>query len=104
MGQVAWYANPVALLAAVLLILRRRKLSVICAILALLISLDTFSLYDKKISADEGDVNHLYLKRVREGAYVWQASIGVLLVGALVIRSRQVQTTGTVARLSESGR
>jgi hypothetical protein len=43
------------------------------------------------------------LKRVREGAYVWQASLGVILVGALLIRSRQVKITETVARLSESG-
>lgn len=90
-GQVAWFANPVMIVAALLLFFQRRRICVLCAAVALCLSFDTYSLFAGSIPADEGGVGRLFLTRVREGTYLWQASIGVLAMGALVARAPAVR-------------
>ena len=82
-GQVAWFANPLWLLAGVLLFAGRPKWSMACSCLALLLSLDTWSLYDQVLAGDEGGVSKLYLRRIREGTYVWLASFITVLLGGI---------------------
>lgn len=85
-GQFAWFANPFLLGAALSLFLKRRRACVICAGLALLISLHTFALFGTTVPADEGGVGKLFLQRVREGTWLWLASIVVMLVGGCLAR------------------
>lgn len=98
-GQFAWFANPLWLAAGILLMARRPRWSIVCTCLALLISLDTWSLYGQELPGDEGGVSKLTLRRIREGTYVWLASFLALLFGALW-QWLQPQTVPTTASTS----
>lgn len=86
LGQFAWLANWPLLASAVLLFFRKRTPSVICAGVALLISLNTFTLFGIEIPGDEGGVNKLFLKSLREGTWLWFASILVMLIGGFIAK------------------
>jgi hypothetical protein len=69
-----------------LLALRLRLPAIACAVLAVLFSLNTFLLFGTEVPGDEGGVNKLYLQTLREGAWLWFGSLGVMLAGAFVSR------------------
>ena len=91
LGQFAWLANPLLVFSGPLLALRLRLPAIACAGLAVLFSLNTFVLFGMEVPGDEAGVNKLYLQALREGAWLWFGSLGVMLTGAFVARWVPVQ-------------
>jgi hypothetical protein len=87
--QIAWYAKPLLLAAALALVLRKGVISALLAWLALIIAADTWRLFAQPIPADAGGVNQLLLPHLQIGYYCWLASIVSLLAGALILRLQQ---------------
>lgn len=88
MGHVAWLANPLLALGAFSLFHRHRTGAVICAVLALLFSLDTFQLFYETVPGDEAGVNKLYLRQLREGTFCWMGSMVAILIGGIVCEAK----------------
>ncbi len=85
-GQFGWFANLPAPLAALLLLFRRCFLAAGTAAVSLLLSLHSFALFHQQIPANEGGVGPPYvLQRLGPGFYLWEASLLVLFLGALVL-------------------
>lgn len=84
--QFAWLANAWLLLAAVFLLQRRRRDCIISVVLALVFSMHVWVLFNGSVPGDEANVSKLFLTRLREGTYLWQASMVVMLVGAIVAK------------------
>jgi hypothetical protein len=91
-GQFAWFANGPWLISLFLVWFRRPLTAAVLAFLAFALAQDTWRLFGQEIPADEGGVNQFYLERLGPGAYLWMASIALVVVGALVIRLRSGAT------------
>jgi hypothetical protein len=87
-GCFAWLANPLLLVALILLVLRYNIPAAACAGLALLISFNTWVVFSLKLSGDEGGVSTLKLLKIREGTYVWMLSMAIVLAGAFLVPAR----------------
>lgn len=83
-GVVAWYANPLWLLALGLAFFRKPWPALIAGILALVIALTVFSVVGKELPNDEGGVTKTRIIAVLPGAYVWFASIGLSILAAVL--------------------
>jgi hypothetical protein len=89
-GQFAWFANLPAGIAAVLLFRRRYNWAIGWAATAILIAIDSLALFHQPIPSDEGNVGPPYiLQHFGPGFFLWLASLGVLFLGALVLRIRE---------------
>lgn len=84
LGQWAWFANPFWLLSLLLVFFRRWILTFIVGGFALLIAFDAFSFVGKTIPLDEANVNTTVFLRYDFGFYFWLASLGVVMIGAVV--------------------
>jgi hypothetical protein len=83
-GIVAWFANPIWLLALGLAYFRKPWLGAIAGTIALLIALTVFSVVGRELPGDEGNVTKTRIVAVLPGAYVWFASIGLSIVAAIL--------------------
>lgn len=79
-GVLAWYANPVWLLGLLLGFFRKPFLAALCGVVALGIAVTMFSVIGRELPGDEGNVTRMTVIRVLPGAYVWMASLAVLLL------------------------
>jgi hypothetical protein len=82
----AGVANPLLIVAWWLLWYRRSNAAPILLVVALLLSLQTFQLYQSGIAADEGGVMYDEMLRPLVGFYLWVASMAVPLVASLLQR------------------
>jgi hypothetical protein len=87
-GQLEGFANPFFITAAVLLRSRFKKVTVFCALTALLLATQTFTLFKVDIYLDEGGVNIGHLIGFGPGFYLWYGSILLLAASALVCLRR----------------
>lgn len=101
LGHIAWLANPLLAVAAVCLIFQKRLATVIFALLALLLSLETFTLFSGSLPGDEADVNRLYLHQLREGAFFWWGSLIVMLIGGFRCPVKSLASAPRSASASE---
>ena len=88
-GQFGWLANFPFLIGMILLLCRRWVGALLCAVLALLLALNTFLLYRQNIPVDEAATRYQNLDHLSYGFYLWLLSILALGVGALVLRKRE---------------
>lgn len=95
-GQFAWLANPLWLLGLITFALRKWRVALIALGASLLFAANTLLLFVMPLPADESNINHTSLVRLRIGFYLWLASIAVLFGRALVMKPqslRQHRTT-----------
>jgi hypothetical protein len=85
-GIVAWFANPIWLLALCLAFFRKAWLGSIAGTIALLIALTVFNVVGRELPGDEGNVTKTRIVAVLPGAYVWFASIGLSILAAILGR------------------
>lgn len=78
--QIGWYANPILLVAWVMLLLGKWKGSIVLGLLALAIGLTSFSLRSMDIGIDFPSV--LSDIKLGIGAYLWLASMLAIVLGA----------------------
>ena len=90
-GQLSWLANPLWLLAVLLVLLSRFKGAAILSVLAFAVGNHAWALFGREIPGDEGGVTKLYLTSLHPGFYLWLLSFLILAVGALIARSRTAQ-------------
>jgi hypothetical protein len=83
-GIVAWFANPIWLLALLLAFFRKAWLGSIAGTIALLIALTVFNVVGRELPGDEGNVTKTRIVAVLPGAYVWFASIGLSILAAIL--------------------
>lgn len=83
LGLFGWLANPLALLALLLVALGLYRSAAVCALLACGVSLDTFRLYGQAIPADEASARTLELQALGWGVWAWFASLAVPLLGSV---------------------
>jgi hypothetical protein len=82
--QFAWFANPLLGLSLWALAFRRWNRAAVFAVLALLLSVQTFQLFWQDVPADEGRVGQLRLQQVQPGFFAWQGAILVALATAVL--------------------
>jgi hypothetical protein len=82
-AQVEVFANPLFITAAFLLRTRFKKAAVFCALTALILASETFTLFKANIYLDEGGVNIGHLVGFGPGFYLWYGSIILLSIAAL---------------------
>ena len=89
-GQFGWFANPILLLAYVLILFRRFLAGAIFAIVSVGVAANSLQLFHQHIPGDEGDVTHLEVKAFGIGFYIWVASLLAAvvapLIGAIAVR------------------
>jgi hypothetical protein len=90
-GNFGWGANPILILAWVLLLLGSGRIATVCGGLAVVFALMSLMLLGKTIPADEGGVTHMVLSRLYIGFYLWVASMAVF-VAASITRWRAAPT------------
>jgi hypothetical protein len=88
-GQFAWLANIPLLIGAILLLCRRWIGTLVCMILATLLALHSFLLYQQKIPADEASTHYLVLAHLGIGFYFWLFSIIAVGISAMILRKRE---------------
>ena len=88
--HLAWYANPLLLAAIVTHLLKRDRIVLILAIIALLVALDTLTL--DRIARDEAG-NEERIVGYQIGFYLWLASIVSVLLSSLVksVRAKRLK-------------
>ncbi len=91
-GVMAWYANPFWVLGLILGLLRKPIPAAVAGVVAILISLSTFSVIGQELPGDEGNVTRTTLLRLLPGCYVWMASLVILPFVALFHRSKNSKT------------
>jgi len=90
-GQFAWLANPLWAFGLVAVAFRKWTLALVMLGLSLLFALNTLLLFGISLPADEGNVNHTSLVRLRIGFYLWLASIGILFYRAFVMKTQPIR-------------
>lgn len=79
-GFGAWVANPVYVLALLLFVFRQDRWAAPCALLALLIGLDSLRLDSWRVDEKPVPIDHFGI-----GFHAWIAAIVILVVGAFVV-------------------
>lgn len=87
-GQTAWMANPLWLLAMIFFVLRRWTISITCSLAGIFLAGITFLLFRQKVATDLDGVI-IPLQQPKIGVYVWLLSLLVIFGGALFMRHRQ---------------
>lgn len=87
-SQFGWFANPIYALALLLVVFRKWAFAVITGSLALLVALNTLTLFFQEIPADEAGVATTHLVYLHVGFFLWIASIGAAIVGTLWLAFR----------------
>jgi hypothetical protein len=95
-GQLGWYANPVLLIACVLILFRRFVAAALFGSIAVAIAGNSWQLFHQEIPADEGNVNHLQVTAFGIGFYLWFASLIAAVVAPILaaIIWRALRRTG----------
>jgi hypothetical protein len=93
--QYAWLANPLALLALVLVLCPVHRASLLFSISALLISQHTRVLVGTTIWGDEGGVTKYLVTSLGPGFYLWCGSFLLLAVAGLIPRPKPARQTDT---------
>src|SRR5262249_17954624 len=98
-GQFGWFANPLLLLAYVLVLLREFMAASVFAVLALLFAAHSLVIFHQQFPGYEGEVSRLDAKGFGIGFYFWVASLLVAvivpLVGSFVLKRRVLSDTIT---------
>lgn len=89
LGQFAWLANIPLLIGMILLLCRRWIGTLVCIIIATLLALHSFALYQQKIPANEASTHYLILDYLGVGFYFWLLSIVSVGVSAIILRKRE---------------
>jgi hypothetical protein len=87
-GQVAWLANPLWLLAMLFFVFRRWSLALTCALGGLLLAGSALLLFRQNVVLDIGG-GIIPQQRPLIGVPVWLLSQLVLFIGAVLMRHRQ---------------
>jgi len=87
-GQFAWLANPLGLLALILLLRRHDNASLLASLAALLMAQHTWVFVGTVISGDEGGVKKYLVSSLGLGFYLWLVSFLLLAVASLVRERR----------------
>ncbi len=90
-GQFAWLANPLWLIGLITFVLRKWLATLIVLGFSLLFALNTLLLFGIPLPADESNVNHTSLVRLRIGFYLWLASIAILFGRAFVMKTQSIR-------------
>ena len=90
-GQFAWYANPLLFFAALALLLRFWKTSIVLIVLTLLLAMNTFQLSTQEIPVDEALTATEHMQSVAIGFYLWITSISIIGLGAIVLLVRELK-------------
>ena len=69
------YANPVGVLALLLLFLKKRTVAVIVGVIAVAIAFSVLNDIGRQLPGDEGGVTHTYIARVLPGFYIWMRAL-----------------------------
>lgn len=81
-GVIAWFANPVGLVAVLLLILRKFKAAFVTGLVAVGLAATTLMLFVQDLPGDEGGVTKSRLAVLLPGFYLWLIAIGLIPVSA----------------------
>ncbi|MFY9823450.1 MAG: hypothetical protein WAM82_18865 [Thermoanaerobaculia bacterium] len=81
-GQFAWLANPLELLAVVLVLRRRFWGATAVSFLGFAVANHAWALLGREIPGDEGGVTKLYLSSFHLGFFLWLLSFLLLAAGA----------------------
>ena len=88
-GQFAWFANLLLLLAIALLLFRRWIATLVCSLLATSLALHTIVIFSQDIPLDEGGVRHAEVIGLGVGFYIWLLSLLSIGAGAILLRQRE---------------
>jgi hypothetical protein len=86
-GQLSWLANPLWLLATLLVLLSRFKGATAVSLAAFAVANHAWALFGREIPGDEGGVTKLYLTSIHLGFYLWLLSFLILATGAAIART-----------------
>ena len=81
-GTIAWFANPLGLLAFLAARIAFHKTGLALSVLAFIVGFDAFGFREKWL--DEGGVNKIRVDHLGPGYYVWEASLAILAAYCLV--------------------
>lgn len=81
-GQFGWFANVWMLVSAMLAWYGWRRMARLSALMALVIGLDTLTLFTTPLASDEGAVMYILLRHLRVGVAFWFGSIVTLWAAA----------------------
>ncbi len=95
--QYAWLANPMALVALILLLVRAEIPALFFSLAALLIAQQTWVLVGTPIWGDEGGVTKYLVTSLGAGFYLWNFSFILLAVASLAGRFRPAAAPDTMA-------
>lgn len=87
-GQFAWLANLIWLLAVLLVMLSRFKGAAIVSVIGFAVANHVWALFGQDIPGDEGGVTRLYLSSFHVGFYLWLLSFLILAVRAFLARNQ----------------
>lgn len=97
-GQFAWLANPLWLLGLITFALRKWLVTLIVLGFSLLFAANTLLIFVMPLPADESNINHTSLVRLRIGFYLWLASIAVLFGRAFVMKTQFLRQHRTIQK------
>ena len=92
LGLLSWLANPLWLLAALLVLLSRFTGGAAVSLMAFAVANHAWVFCARTIPADEGGVTKLHLTSFHFGFYLWLLSFLLLAAGAIVARSKSAQS------------
>jgi hypothetical protein len=90
-GQFAWFANPVWLIALLLVLAGRLRAGIVASLLAFVVATHAWALFGREIPGDEGGVTKYYLKSMQIGFYLWLLTFILLAAGAALAQRRATQ-------------
>lgn len=91
--QFGWFANPVLLIAYILILFRQFVAAAVFAGLAVVIAATSVRIIGQTLPADEGNVTHMQVTAFDFGYYVWIASliaaVIVPIIAAVIVKARK---------------
>ena len=82
-GQFAWLANPLWLVAILLLAVQRNRVALLASVLAILVAQHTWAVVGTEINGDEGGVRKYLVTSLGLGFWLWVFSFAVIAALAL---------------------
>ena len=77
-GIVAWFANPLWVIALLLLFLKRVKAALAVSLVSLAIAFTSFLAIGKDLGVWKSDVYHQVIEGFLPGCFLWMASLAVV--------------------------
>ena len=85
LNQFGWFANPLLLLAYLLILFRQFVIGSVMALAAVAVAASSVTILHQQIPGDEGDVTHLEVTGFGIGFRLWIASLLAAAVFPLVV-------------------